>query len=262
MLMPSALSCDSVVAQPKPQRPSRPKLLSFDRYDPRQRPQSPVLGLIASCRALQNMLGERFSSPSPSIDATIRARPMGSPFGAPTPPPMCAPAPRGTNKRRRDEFEDEEDEAPVKHAPGQTHDDIYSTPKRRRTVPFDLPQGLMASDFEALADHVPSEQQTPRRRRQPQVIGMPTIEEVQSTPRPTPQHTPNGWTENDDRLLVETVLSKLNLSSRERNDCALRLGKDKDSLGRRWQMLLGEGDVGLRRGSGRMERGDLDIKSW
>jgi len=71
-----------------------------------------------------------------------------------------------------------------------------------------------------------------------------------------------AWSENDDRLLVETVLSKLNLSSSEWNDCAVRLGKDKDSLGRRWKLLLGEGNVGLRRGSRRQERVDLDIPSW
>lgn len=70
------------------------------------------------------------------------------------------------------------------------------------------------------------------------------------------------WTENDDRVLVETVLLKLKLSSQDWNECAKRLGKDKDSIGRRWRLLIGEGDVGLRRGSGRHERMDLDINGW
>lgn len=77
-----------------------------------------------------------------------------------------------------------------------------------------------------------------------------------------PQESEMGWTDADDRILVETVLSKLNLSSLEWNDCAQRLGKDKDSLGQRWRMLLCEGGVGLRRGSGRSGRPDLDIRSW
>lgn len=250
------------MVHPMPQRPSRPKLPSFERYESSHRSQSPVVGLIASCRALQNMLGERFSSPSPSAEATVRARPMGSPFGAPTPPPVCAPAPRSANKRRRDEFEDDEDVTPIEQASPRSPDDMYLTPKRRRVVPFDLPPGLMASDFEALAETGPCQNEPLRRRRDCQDIEMPTLEDTQSALQPKSQSTCNNWTETDDRLLVETVLSKLNLSSREWNDCALRLGKDKDSLGRRWRSLLDEGNVGLRRGSGRMERVDLDIKSW
>lgn len=120
----------------------------------------------------------------------------------------------------------------------------------------------MASDFEALTEATSFQQRTPRRRREPQDIEMPTTEDTQSIPPSRSQDTRYSWTKNDDRLLVETVLSKLNLSSREWNDCAMRLGKDEDSLGRRWRLLLGKGNVGLRRGSGRQERMDLDIKSW
>ena len=227
-----------------------------------QRSQSPVVGLIASCRALQNMLGERFSSPLRPLEATVRPRPMASPFGAPTPPPLCAPAPRGLNKRGRDEFE-EEDLTPTESELSRSPEEIYSTPKRRRVMPFDLPQGLMASDFEALAETGSSQYRAPpRQRKEPQDVEMPTNEYANQTPAATPQHIRNAWTDTDDRLLVETVLSKLNLSSREWNDCAMRLGEDKDSLGRRWQLLLGEGDVGLRRGTRRIERVDLDIRSW
>jgi len=262
MLLPSAISCDSITVQPKPRRPSRPKLLSFETYDPRHRSQSPVVGLIASCRALQNMLGERFGSPSPALEATIRAKPMGSPFGASTPPPTCPPAARGANKRRREDFEDDEDITPVEQESPQSYEDMYSTPKRRRTVPFDLPPGLMPSDFEALADTSSSQREVRRRRNEPRDIDMPSIEETRSKPSSLSQDMRYSWSENDDRLLVETVLSKLNLSSREWNDCAVQLGKDKDSLGRRWRLLLGEGNVGLRRGSRRQERVDLDIQSW
>ncbi|KAL2428983.1 hypothetical protein ABEF95_011023 [Exophiala dermatitidis] len=70
------------------------------------------------------------------------------------------------------------------------------------------------------------------------------------------------WTLEDDRMLVETVLEKLKLTKRDWNDCARRLGRDKDSLGRRWSLLVGQGNVGLRRGTGRRGRTDLDISSW
>ncbi|KAL2393244.1 hypothetical protein ABEF93_001783 [Exophiala dermatitidis] len=70
------------------------------------------------------------------------------------------------------------------------------------------------------------------------------------------------WTLEDDRMLVETVLEKLKLTKRDWNDCARRLGRDKDSLGRRWSLLVDRGNVGLRRGSGRRSRTDLDISSW
>ena len=134
---------------------------------------------------------------------------------------------------------------------------IYVTPKRYRRAPLLMPLGLSAEDFDGLAAD------DSRADRDEQV----------SLPTPGPQagdsasHEPwtldefGNWTAADDRLLVETVLEKLKLSKREWNDCARRLGKDKDTLGKRWKMLVVEGDVGLRRG-GRLRRTDLDIGSW
>jgi hypothetical protein len=132
---------------------------------------------------------------------------------------------------------------------------IYVTPKRHRRAPLLLPLGLSADDFDALED--------------------PSVDHVEqvSLPPAEPQADDSNsheswtldefgkWTAADDRLLVETVLEKLKLSKREWNDCARRLGKDKDTLGKRWKMLVGEGNVGLRRG-GRLKRTDLDIESW
>jgi hypothetical protein len=132
---------------------------------------------------------------------------------------------------------------------------IYVTPKRHRKAPLVLPLGLSAEDFNALED--PSGEHDEQ-------ISLPP-------PRPQTGDSTNNelwnvdelgnWTAADDRLLVETVLEKLKLSKREWNDCARRLGKDKDTLGKRWKMLVVEGNIGLRRG-GRLRRTDLDVESW
>lgn len=132
---------------------------------------------------------------------------------------------------------------------------IYLTPKRHRKAPLLMPLGLSAEDFNALDN--------PSADQDEQVTLPPSGAQ--------PGHASNdeswtvdefgNWTAADDRLLVQTVLEKLKLSKREWNDCARRLGKDKDTLGKRWKMLVVEGNVGLRRG-GRLRRTDLDIESW
>lgn len=262
MLLPSALSCHNETIQPQPHQSSRPFLPLFDRYDPCRRSQSPVIGLIASCRALHSMLGDRFAAlPSPPIEPTRRVRPLKSPFGQVSPPPAPRLAPRGLKKRRRDECEDEDIQSSnSQDQSSQKHNDSFSTPKRRRIVPLDLPAGLQASDFEALGESTYTPVKTPIQKPRAQDTENPISAAEQLQFLPTQSNC--AWSENDDRLLVETVLSKLNLSSRDWNDCARRLGKDKYSLGRRWQSLVGGGHVGLRRGAGRMERINLDIRGW
>ena len=132
---------------------------------------------------------------------------------------------------------------------------VYVTPKRHRKAPLQLPLGLSAGDFNVLDES-----------------GVEADEQVSlPPPRPQAEESANddswaadefgNWTAADDRLLVETVLEKLKLSKREWNDCARRLGKDKDTLGKRWKMLVVKGNVGLRRG-GRVKRTELDVGSW
>jgi hypothetical protein len=60
-----------------------------------------------------------------------------------------------------------------------------------------------------------------------------------------------GWSTEDDRILVELVLEKLKLSKTEWQDCARSLGKDRDSVGRRWKSLVVSGDIGLKARSSR-----------
>lgn len=53
------------------------------------------------------------------------------------------------------------------------------------------------------------------------------------------------------------ILNKLRLRPSDWDECARELGKEKDSIGKRWAHLLGDGEVGLRRGSGKRTRGDV-----
>ena len=133
---------------------------------------------------------------------------------------------------------------------------IYVTPKRHRKAPLSMPLGLSAEDFNTLEDL--SEARDEQISLPPPG---PQVGDSNNSNEPRSRDEFENWTVADDRLLVETVLEKLKLSKREWNDCARRLGKDMDTLGKRWKMLVVEGNVGLRRG-GRLRRTDLDIESW
>ncbi|KIW27057.1 uncharacterized protein PV07_06837 [Cladophialophora immunda] len=257
MLLPSAFSCDGGL---QPQlRLQRPKLPSFGAYEPQYSTNARPSPLSSSCRALQAILG----APA-AIQSTQPAQPLdlGNPFAPAeeTIPPReaQAPPPRRANKRRRSDFEEDMISATdVLMEDCQRTPQPIRTPKRRRKVPLSMPMGLSADDFRALEtpadeveldmpmisphNHIPSDQDSA-------YGSSPSVDDAE-------------WTEDDDRMLVETVLEKLRLSKRDWNDCARKLGKDRDSLGRRWSLLVGEGNVGLRRG-GRISRTNLDISSW
>ncbi|THC93872.1 hypothetical protein EYZ11_006654 [Aspergillus tanneri] len=263
----------------------------------------PNNGLMGTCRALQSLLNV---SPAPSprrtkpqrLQSPLQIRPpssapsrkqkqtqkeqsiasssssllssssLSSSISLSSPKPLPA---RGANKRRRDAYEEGHDEEADHPADAQTpsHHTRFSTPKRRRYVPYDLPLGLSQSDFYAL--HSPPITQSPPSPAQLRNIdqnhqdrassfdpdaALPSIEEVHE-PLPSQSDT---WTSEDDQRLVDLVLEKFQLSKRDWDDCARRMGKDNDSVGRRWQALLGDGDVGLRRGR-RMVRGRID-EAW
>lgn len=267
MLLPSAFSCDGGQLKiPDSRPPQRPKLPSFAAYQPlllAPSTQSRPSPLSSSCRALHAILGapaaiER-SIPSPPRQ---RQDPFKNPQTALGSKQIPPPTPcRGANKRRRSDFE--ADLAPsdtiMQDCP-QTPQPVR-TPKRRRKVPLYMPMGLSAEDFHAL--------ETPPEETVEPDLDMPIISPFASNNNSdrdsaygsSPSIDDPDWTIDDDRLLVETVLEKLKLSKRDWNECARKLGKDKDSLGRRWSLLVGEGNVGLRRGR-RISRTDLDIASW
>ena len=162
-------------------------------------------------------------------------------------------APRGVNKRRRDEaddmgregFSDDEDIAsdldigssraqtptPTPPPPPAEEPHAPSTPKRARIAPEQLPLGLERSDFHDV--------HSPERNGGVGSGSRGSDVEVEADG--------TEWSAEDDRILVELVLEKLKLSKSEWQDCARSLGKDRHSAGRRWKSLVNKGDVGLKR---------------
>lgn len=133
----------------------------------------------------------------------------------------------------------------------------YSTPKRRRIAPVDLPLGLQHSDFESLnmpPGYGPPPLSPPTSEPQSTPLSFTSSFSSPPFPFPQPQQQPTPeeeglyWTDADDTALVHLLLSKMRISKRDWNECARILGKDKDSMGRRWRYLIGNGEVGMRRG--------------
>lgn len=253
MLLPSALSCES---RPYPRLAGAGRLFSST---PPPSDESFVAGngLLGTCRALQSLLNaspassprrakpERLDSP-----LQIRTRPNTRSQRVAKPTPK---RPRGINKRRRDVYEDESDPEIVRGLC-----DGFTTPKRQRRAPLEVPFGLEASDFKSM--DTPQQPQPPSSLRRSSRIANSrgnTPDSSDSGQEPAPE-----WTSEDDKKLVELVLDKLKLSKRDWNDCARKMGKDHDTVGRRWKALVGEGNVGLRRGK-RIVRGRIaENRRW
>ena len=142
---------------------------------------------------------------------------------------VAKPAPRGANKRSRDITDD--GNTAVDHKDGDLK---FSTPKRMRLAPPELPLGVKRADFEGL--------ESPKQGTSPATKHSAADEK---------------WSAEDDRLLVKVVLEKLKLTEDDWNECAKKLGKESGSIGKRWMELVGKGHVGLRRG-GRSSRPTLD----
>lgn len=147
-----------------------------------------------------------------------------------------AQPPRGLNKRRRaadddmsrdtEQSDDNDSEVDENNQP--------STPKRMRLAPEVLPMGLERSDFHSLR----LQQLTAEGK------GDVILESVEGMDGDKDR---NGeWNEEEDRVLVELVLTKLKLTKSDWQDCARSLGKDRGSVGKRWKSLIGAGEVGLK----------------
>jgi len=185
-----------------------------------------------------------YAEPPPlKLRLRSRAKPEGSnDYALPRKRIVKRQPPRGVNKRRRgvdddmgrcdvdnDEFESdlessvEAEEAEVPAAP--------STPKRARLAPEVIPLGLERTDYHDL--HCAQ------------------AESGEGLGISQSHGGVDEWTTEDDRILVELVLEKLKLSKSDWQDCARSLGKDRNSVGRRWRSLMINGDVGLKTRSSR-----------
>ncbi|CAI7589807.1 unnamed protein product [Penicillium bialowiezense] len=245
MLLPSALPCDV-------RRSSRFTPTRLFATPPPSDTGFPGNGLRGTCRALQSLLN---GSPSPPSRKTKRlqsplpitprrsprsqkaARPV-SPRQTPppraaalTPPPPPSAPSRGANKR----FRDVEDECDA-----QLSRNLFSTPKRRRHIPSELPRGLAPTDFYAL--HSPPVTQSPPSpaRRMAFDFGpaidpdapLPSIEVTEELP------VPGTWSTEEDQHLIKLVLDKIKLSQRDWDECARQMGRA--GAGDRWQSLVAQ----------------------
>ncbi|KAL4884131.1 hypothetical protein BJY04DRAFT_182915 [Aspergillus karnatakaensis] len=268
MLLPSALPCDL-------RRPSRFTPMRLFSTPPPSDDDSglPGNGLLGTCRALQSLLN---GSPAPPTRRSKPARLQSPLTFRPTPPspassrkqstpkpsqPLTPRPSRGPNKRRRNTYEEDIMDLDTTTYQPESHSNP-STPKRRRHLPYELPLGLSQTDFYSL--HSPPVTQSPpspARRGQPSQLPfnpdapLPSIEVSEPTPSQPQPSDPLAWSSDDDQRLVELVLAKFQLSQQDWDDCARRMGKDHASVGQRWNALLGEGNVGLRRGKRMVRRG-------
>ncbi|KAL1967674.1 hypothetical protein VTN77DRAFT_2931 [Rasamsonia byssochlamydoides] len=249
MFLPSAVPCDGRKYL------TRSHFASARAFSPTPPPSGD--GLLGTCRALQSLLcvspvssprrprSDRLQSPLhiPSVPSTRRSQKVVKPEPKPSPPP------RGANKRTRHTYEDEDGDVDMAVREPR---DRFSTPKRQKRAPSDLPLGLAIADFESLEESV-------RRRKSPRLTPQSDADDQPVLPsiEVPDEGDASDWTDEDDQKLVEIVLQKLKLSKRDWEECARRIGKDNDSVGKRWRALVGEGNIGLRRG-GRTVRGRVD----
>ncbi|KAI7969317.1 hypothetical protein EIK77_002387 [Talaromyces pinophilus] len=272
MLMQSALSCDTrkFLGQPY-----------YRGLSPTPPPSSDSISgsLLGVSRKLQSLLNV---SPGPSPSTPPRSVRLASPFhqevkakpktrSRKTTPKINTPrsstsrattptvsraktptAPPRIRKRSRSVYEDGESENEM---PGvRRQRDGYTTPKRMRHFPYHMPLGLGIADFESL-NNIP--QHESGSEALPQII-LPSIEIEDTDNNTNANNDKTEWTAEEDEQLVDMVLEKFRLTKRDWEECARRIGKDDASVGKRWQALLGEGNIGLRRGSGQFVRGRLD----
>jgi len=129
-----------------------------------------------------------------------------------------------------------------------------------------MPLGLSSSDFDAL-------EVRPVRILQwaePQGIDVDMEDSIateesdqvlETDGTPALESESADWTTDDDRMLVTTALKTLRPSGPEWEEFGHQLGRDRDSLDRRWITLVSDGRVGFC-SERTEERTRLGIKSW
>ena len=271
MLLPSALPCDAAQTTSYPS--IRPRLLSYRPYISQPKPQT---SLQSTCNALQALLGGSPVQPATAAANTIyhpnprdRLSTSRTPLEArryntslrntrvakPSPLkasalPTCAATPGG--KRRRLVYQTPDHRRSQTQAQAQQQDEnTLSSPETEMLMTFEE-----GSDDDTMVLTPPEGPITPYHRPElPSIplampMGLSTDDFVALSPPLTPPSDLDPhvrWSPSEDNALVQLVLEKMKLSTRQWNDCARTLGRDRNSLGARWKVLVHEGEVGLRR---------------
>lgn len=292
MLLPSALPSD--MPQQSTQSHLAPNLLLNTPPPTEDDLLLSGNGLLGTSRALQSLLN---ISPA-SIPRRKTPPRLLSPLQLRSPPPSrsqkrvaqkdldnltrsspspCAPSrlTRGANKRNRSAYELDLDSDPEDREPalsnGTKSRDRFSTPKRRRQIPNDLPLGLTREDFYSLYSppitqsplspaHQSQEDPSAREINTSGIslynpdAPLPSIEANDETIASvsyelSPIDPSPSWIAEDDQRLVKLVLERYQFSEQVLDDCARELGRNHESIRRRWQTLLGQGEIGLRQGA-------------
>ncbi|KAF3355492.1 ATP synthase D chain [Verticillium dahliae VDG1] len=234
MLMPSAFSCDASQQhyQSYPHTRLQSALFASPPASPPTLTSTPAIGnIFNTCRSLQSLL----TTPPPPERAQLTQLPTPPMAHAPSPIKLRlrprAPRPDNSSApdsrpRKKIIEADSESDADVPAMPAAP-----STPKRARIAPEVIPLGLARTDYHNL--HAASD------------TNLPLLNLAQGSGVEV-ERDGEHWSTEDDRILVELVLEKLRLSKTEWQDCARSLGKDRNSLSRRWRSLMAQGDVGLK----------------
>ena len=272
--------------------PTPKSIMSRMRSPPPPTSRPSPEALLGSCLALQSLIETSLPPTSqpvvpPHLDSPIN---LTAPSDAPTVVKKKSykvkkrtPSPRTPQRKRRRALSDEMGPSRNKeNIVSSTTTSKPSTPKRQRRCPPTLPRGLKTKDFEALTPI------TPLSARAPFQLDPNTTFVTPSRPlpfdMPLPARLPTSkakddgdditmlsneekWTDEDDKALVSTILNKLGLRQSDWDEASRRLGKGHDSIGERWRLLAGEGDVGqrkvlLRRSQGGLKRKGLEVMEF
>ena len=250
MLLPSAIDCVPFLYSPRSSHMHTATMLSPPPTY--HSPTSPTSNIYGACRSLQSLITTKIPATTSSISKPSRAPPqLASPITFTSPKQarshskksrkIATPQtpPRPSRKRRRSLSDDE---GPSDKENISTSNP--STPKRQRLYPPSLPLGLERADFDALQEQAAK-------------IPIPVTPENRKKEDSPDEAAESEWCSSDDSALVSIILRKLQLRQSDWDECAQRLGKGKDSIGERWKLLVGEGEVGLRRGSRAQRRGNV-----
>ncbi|KAL5614683.1 uncharacterized protein BROUX77_000520 [Berkeleyomyces rouxiae] len=282
MLLPSAFACDAASQRLQSALASPPMSpLSLMPSTPA------VSNIIAACRSLHAILASaptpmsehkstpdskptRSLAPSPTlahVPAPLKLQlqqPSCEALRNPTPPPTASvstfPISITSTPKRKRSTEHGLAESPippmaprasVKRRRVDTDLDAPSfslsaveprTPKRMRICPEVMPLGLMRADFYDAWRHE-NPQASPCSASPASVASSAPSSLFDSDA----DSDADNWTDEDDSILIDTVLNKLRLSRQEWQECARSLGRNRNTIGRRWKSLLMGGEVGLKR---------------